>query len=149
MGRSEVPSYSELLSSERFILRSNIIKTQAEAYLKHPLFLAINAARTEPRAQRNKITFQHWDHLKDLEPTADIFDALENGGSYLTPDLIYAHGGSSMGNVSNSNRENETISSKPKITDRLNITTRVSYWPISLFTSCLRHLPCSQSALGC
>ena len=107
---SEVPPYSKLLSFKRFFLRSNIIKTQADGYLNHPLFLAINAARTQPRVQRNKITYQKWERLKALEPTADMFNALGDGGSYLASDLVYAHGGSSMGNVSNANKERKTCS---------------------------------------
>jgi hypothetical protein len=93
------PPFSALLSSERFFLRSNIIRKQAEAFLKHPLFLDINAARLPAKIELSKIAFDQWRDTQNATAEGKNLDVLSDGGSYLTPDLIFAHGGSSMGNV--------------------------------------------------
>lgn len=96
------PPFSSLLSAKRFILRSNLIKKQAEALLKHPLFLEINAARTFPRVHRGKAVFENYIDAIIASDSSKNLGVLSNGGSYLTPDLVFSHGGSSMGDVSTS-----------------------------------------------
>ena len=93
----EPPAFANLLSSGRFFLRSNIIKRQSAATLQHPLFLDINAVRIPTRRDQKRNILRQWREAQSgrVGPAVASRDV-----SYLSPAVVFAHGGSSMGNVS-------------------------------------------------
>lgn len=93
------PPFSDLLSHERFFWRSHILRKQSEAYLKHPLLVDINVALFPPRIEQTKKTFDKWCSIRDASENGNKMASVADGGTYLTPDLVFTHGGSSLGNV--------------------------------------------------
>lgn len=92
-----LPTFANLLSSGRFFLRSNIIKSQSAALLQDPLFLDINAIRIPTRRDQKRNVLRQWREAQSgrVGPAMASRDV-----SYLSPAVVFAHGGSSMGNVS-------------------------------------------------
>lgn len=93
------PPFSALLSSERFFLRSNIVKMQAKAWLTHPLLSVIGNTRTPSRIERTKNILERWHNALNANPNAKDLEVSSNNRSSLTTDPTFTHGGSSMGNV--------------------------------------------------
>lgn len=89
------PSFANLLSLGRFIHRTNILQRQAEAFLKHPLFLDFVSLYIAPNLQHNKDVFEKWSEGPCVSDIGGVGAEKQPDGS-----LVFAHGGSSMGNVS-------------------------------------------------
>lgn len=91
------PPFSALLSQGRFVLRSNAIKRQFKKLLTHPLRFEIASARLPLGQPLRKQAGRLWMRIRGGEgldePEKDV-------PSVFTNDLIFHHGGSSMGNVS-------------------------------------------------
>ena len=92
----EIPTYSELLSLGRFVLRSKLIRKQATQLLEHPLFLEIISARLPQREESGREIALAWEKASLQCHGADPIPITEQskGG------FVLSHGGSSMGNVS-------------------------------------------------
>ncbi|PFH54287.1 hypothetical protein AMATHDRAFT_561 [Amanita thiersii Skay4041] len=91
-----IPSFSELLSFGRFILRAQSIRKQAANYSGHPLFLDMARAQTLHRIDRLKHIALRWRNGIKVTPElmADIPVREQAHQGY-----VVAHGGSSFGNM--------------------------------------------------
>ncbi|KIK65679.1 hypothetical protein GYMLUDRAFT_39184 [Collybiopsis luxurians FD-317 M1] len=96
----EVPYFDKLLSRARFLLRSNMIRTQSAEVFRHQRFLDISVARMPGRIERTRGTALLWrdgvsrpivSRSEASIPAPDQPQAI--GGAVLT------HGGSSFGNA--------------------------------------------------
>ncbi|KAF9013890.1 hypothetical protein BDQ17DRAFT_1341682 [Cyathus striatus] len=91
-----VPSYTQLLSSERFLLRSKLVKEQAAALLKHPLAYELSTARLRSRVPQNRGVVANW-RSGTVPPGVD--DSQISAIDQSLQGLVMSHGGSSFGNV--------------------------------------------------
>lgn len=55
-----VPSFADLLSHERFLLRCNMIKKQLRTQLKHPLFVDIAEIRQQAMLNSKRNIYRQW-----------------------------------------------------------------------------------------
>lgn len=92
-----LPSYGELLSLRRFILRSKAIRDQSVCYMRHPLFLELAAfslpgyvARVAGVAQQCR---------KSKGPPAHFSDKSLTPAEQASSGLVISTGGTSIGNV--------------------------------------------------
>jgi len=85
------PSFASLLSPGRFLHRTKMLQRQAEAFLRHPLFLEFVSLYIAPNLQHNKDVLEKWNENLDA---GDAVTEKETGAG-----LTFAHGGSSMGNM--------------------------------------------------
>lgn len=94
------PPFSDLLSKERFLHRSRIVKKQCVSYMQHPLFLELVALWNEQRGACAKETAGQW---RDLQRKGDSLGEAEDKSAVRcssASNIIFANSGSSMGNVS-------------------------------------------------
>lgn len=91
-----MPSYAELLSPQRFLLRCSMVKKQAVALIKHPLFLDMLAVRGPLRLERIRKTAQEWRAGKVQANDNRLLSPIEQAQNH---GPIMSHGGSSFGNV--------------------------------------------------
>ena len=92
IGGSDVPSFQNLLSLERFAYRARLVHSQMQRQLKSPLFYELHSAEVSHRLALSKAVALAW-RAKEAGRTND-FPSTTNFGSY-----VIAIGGSSMGNV--------------------------------------------------
>lgn len=95
----EPPALSSMLSSARFFLRCNIIRRQMAALVQDPLFLDINNIRAQERAQAKREVLQQWRVIQQASGTAEPIIPSRDV-SHLSTSMVFAHGYSTMGNVS-------------------------------------------------
>ncbi|KAF8625784.1 hypothetical protein AX15_005174 [Amanita polypyramis BW_CC] len=91
----ELPAYSELLSTGRFVLRSKLVRKQATQLFEHPLFLDIVAARLPQRAQAGREIALTWEKATSQYHDANPIPVTEQSRD----GFVLSHGGSSMGNL--------------------------------------------------
>lgn len=91
------PPFSTLLSQGRFVLRSNMIKQQFKKLLTHPLRFEIASARLPMGQPLRKQAGRLW---MRIHRGSELDEPETHVPSVLTDELIYHHGGTSMGNVS-------------------------------------------------
>lgn len=85
-----LPSFAELLSRDRFFLRTNLVKKQSNHIFRHPLFGSIVKQQSRDRIQRVVQVLQN-------------FEAVKASGGEAAPSktpFVLSFAGSSMGNVS-------------------------------------------------
>jgi hypothetical protein len=92
-----LPSYGELLSLRRFILRSKAIRDQSVCYMKHPLFLELAAFSLPGQVARLAGVAQQW--RKSKGPPAHFNDKSLTPAEQASPGLVISTGGTSIGNV--------------------------------------------------
>ena len=95
------PPFADLLTFNRFLHRAGLVKAQAQAYLKHPLFeeIAMGYHTGSGRLNRSKMAVSEWVRSVEGGSEADpgtVINLFDDSGS----SRISAHGGSSMGDVS-------------------------------------------------
>lgn len=95
-----VPSYAGLMTRERFLYRSKIVKEDIAKSCNHPLVYEISMLFHQRRSLESKEVALTWQGLRDLgwvsEAIGQTPPIAEYPGSGST---ILANGGSSMGNV--------------------------------------------------
>ncbi|PFH48687.1 hypothetical protein AMATHDRAFT_196205 [Amanita thiersii Skay4041] len=92
-----VPSFSELLSFDRFLLRARSIRQQAVNYINHPLFLDIARAQTFRRLEQSKHIALRWQ--SGIEVNSEELTAKVPVQEQACEGYVMAHGGSSFGNM--------------------------------------------------
>ena len=95
------PPFSDLLTFDRFLHRAMLVKKQATAFFSHPLFFEILRAANLFRAKRARGVALQW--MKRAE-TANGDGTPVNWDkdevlSIMDIPVVWAHGGSSTGNV--------------------------------------------------
>ncbi|GLB34885.1 hypothetical protein LshimejAT787_0204500 [Lyophyllum shimeji] len=85
-----LPSFQDLLSFQRFLLRSRSIKRQSASLMKHPLFLHLSGTRSQASVERLKDVARNW-KKKRGEAAVQI--------PVMKQSPVMAHGGSSLGNI--------------------------------------------------
>lgn len=93
---SGAPSFSSLLSPQRFFLRCELVKRQMSQYMKHPLFYEVISQRGPIYAERKRNIALLWRRRQAGEPISPEEIAATTG---VDGGLVLAHGGSSRGNV--------------------------------------------------
>ncbi|KAF9500164.1 hypothetical protein BDN71DRAFT_1440734 [Pleurotus eryngii] len=86
-----LPSFAELLSRDRFFLRTDLVKKQSNHTFRHPLFGSIVKQQSRDRIQRVVQVLQN-------------FEAVKASGGEVAPSktpFVLSFAGSSMGNVEN------------------------------------------------
>ncbi|KAJ8517557.1 hypothetical protein ONZ45_g5259 [Pleurotus djamor] len=84
----DLPSFAELLSHDRFILRSHLVKKQSNHVFKHPLFVGIAKAYSRERVKRVTEVVDNFSNTSTSKrPTS------------FKPPFVLSFSGSSMGNV--------------------------------------------------
>lgn len=96
---SALPSFHQLLSPQRFLLRCISIKTQAAHLIKHPLFLEIAEVHMPERAESLRNFGSHW--RQDKAVPKDLDDRVISAVEQASIGPVWTHGGSSFGNVNN------------------------------------------------
>jgi len=86
-----LPGIQDLLSFQRFLLRSRSIKEQSLNLAKHPLFLPVSASRSQASLERLKDVARNW---QERQGEAAVHIPVMEQSPVLT------HSGSSLGNVS-------------------------------------------------
>ncbi|KIK08290.1 hypothetical protein K443DRAFT_672778 [Laccaria amethystina LaAM-08-1] len=94
---SALPSFHQLLSPQRFLLRCISIKRQAAHLIKHPLFLEIAGARMPERAESLRNFGSHW--RRDKAAPKDLDDGVISAVEQASKSPVWTHGGSSFGNA--------------------------------------------------
>ncbi|KAH7889365.1 hypothetical protein F5I97DRAFT_1923912 [Phlebopus sp. FC_14] len=90
------PPFANLLTFNRFLHRANMIKRQAASLLKHPLSTEIALGSHLGRLERTRHGALEWMKSQEEGITLDKGPVLE---AINFPGAIWAHGGSSMGDV--------------------------------------------------
>lgn len=96
--RGNYPPYESLLSRERFLFRSRMVRQQAATLLKHPLFVDINACKNPGRLVRSRNFGVKWRAAqKD-----NFVTSIGTNGTNVAGDVpfVFSNGGASLGNVS-------------------------------------------------
>jgi len=95
-----LPLYQELLSKERFLYRSRLIKRQMSADTKHPLHFEFNVDFHRRRAMDSKEKALLWQKMQRTNRISQLFGVSPpSATSEREEDYIVANGGSSMGNL--------------------------------------------------
>lgn len=92
-----LPSYGELLSLRRFILRSKAIREQSVCYMKHPLFLELAAFSLPEQVARLAGVAQQW--RKSKGPPAHLDDKSLTPAEQASAGLVISTVGTTMRNV--------------------------------------------------
>ncbi|KAI9566950.1 hypothetical protein HD554DRAFT_2315314, partial [Boletus coccyginus] len=95
------PPFSDLLTFDRFLHRTGLIKKQAAAFFGHPLFFEIIRAASLEQVEYTRPHALHW--MQSVE-TANIHDIHGNSDddevlAVTDIPMVWAFGGSSAGNV--------------------------------------------------
>ncbi|PFH54286.1 hypothetical protein AMATHDRAFT_53176 [Amanita thiersii Skay4041] len=92
-----IPTFRELLTPGRFVLRSKLIRRQAMKVVEHPLFPEISAVNRPARVERARSTALTWinSQTKNQMRVPIPVPVQEQGGGAF----VFSHGGSSFGNV--------------------------------------------------
>ena len=95
------PPFSELLTFDRFLHRAGLVKKQAMAFFNHPLFLEIVHAGHMAYGQHTRIrALRRMQHAETVNAGDMPGDPDEDEVLAVTDiPTIWAHGGSSLGNV--------------------------------------------------
>lgn len=92
-----MPPFEDILSTKRFLHRAKRVKVQATQYIKHPLFMEINAAGAPGRIQRVRSAALQWRSAQ--RPPNGLSDMQVSPQEQAANGLVFCNGGSSMGNV--------------------------------------------------
>ncbi|KAF8201727.1 hypothetical protein BJ912DRAFT_514561 [Pholiota molesta] len=94
---AEVPPFDAMLSKNRFLLRSRLIKKQSNNTFKHPLFLELGSVSRPARLAFHKRKAFQWrtERGPPKDFTAKTFSPLEEAAR----GPVFNNGGSSMGNI--------------------------------------------------
>ena len=92
----EFPPFDTLLSKERFLHRSRMIRQQTLALVKHPLFVDITACYTPARVTNSRNMGLSW---RAGEPIKT--DTPKGASVAEDAPFVVSNGGASIGNVSN------------------------------------------------
>lgn len=96
------PPFADLLTFDRFLHRARLVKEQAKAFFGHPLFLEILHAMHMGYLQHTRLHTLRWMQRTQTANGHDTRDEDEDEDEVLAvTDIptIWAHGGSSLGNV--------------------------------------------------
>ncbi|KAG5647225.1 hypothetical protein DXG03_000760 [Asterophora parasitica] len=120
----DLPSFTDLLSFPRFLLRSRSIRQQSANLTKHPLFVHISMARSQASIDRLKDVATSWP-AKQGQLAAQI-PVTEQG-------LVLSHGGSSMGNIDSLLPRNYPIAGASPILFLVTSGTKLHCRPTELY----------------
>jgi hypothetical protein len=94
---NEAPPFADLLTFDRFLHRANLIKIQAQQYLKHSFFVEIAMGYHVGRTECSRMVSLEWmrsvQEGTEADPGATI-------NLFHDSSWVSAHGGASMGDVS-------------------------------------------------
>ncbi|KAF9234349.1 hypothetical protein BU15DRAFT_52718 [Melanogaster broomeanus] len=112
------PPFANLLTFNRFLHRANMVKRQAANFLNHPLFLEIASLAPIARVGHARINALEW--LKSVEKGTTVDDT-EVLAPADFPGTIWAHGGSSIGNLDEISAVEYPLRSTNPLSPRSNI----------------------------
>ncbi|KIJ69308.1 hypothetical protein HYDPIDRAFT_36382 [Hydnomerulius pinastri MD-312] len=112
------PPFANLLTFNRFLHRANMVKDQGANFLKHPLFLEIAGAAHVARLEGTRIGALEW--MKSVEEGTAV-DEGEALAATEIPGAVWAHGGSSIGNMDEVSPTEYPLRSTNPISPRSNI----------------------------
>ncbi|KAE9404532.1 hypothetical protein BT96DRAFT_989351 [Gymnopus androsaceus JB14] len=142
-----LPPFEKMLSRKRFLLRCNLIRTQASELFRHPRFLDVGLGRMPERIEWSRAGALAWrDVGGKRSPTGSPIPAQEQ--SQIVGGAVSTHGGSSFGNSdrlvppyyprastssSGSKCTSSTPSSHPPTLHLIRSTTRLRCRPAELY----------------
>lgn len=93
---SGAPPFASLLSIKRFFGRCALVKQKVLRFAQHPLFFEIISQREPLHSNRKRKAALHWRRLQAGKLSPIDFTAATAG---IDDNVVFAHGGSSIGNV--------------------------------------------------
>ncbi|PPR03611.1 hypothetical protein CVT24_007727 [Panaeolus cyanescens] len=93
-----LPPFADLLSIPRFFHRCEVIKKQADALMKHPLFIELGSEGSPRSVERMRSIGEEWQGHQTGRLQTETMKL--NPQEQASRHLVFGTGGSSMGNVS-------------------------------------------------
>ena len=94
---ADVPPFETLLSRKRFWLRSRLIRTQADKFIRNPLLVELGSIMLPGRVERARSVALQW--RKEKGAPAGLTDTVLSPMEQASAGVVFCNGGSSLGNV--------------------------------------------------